>query len=528
MRKKIFSVLLFCICLSAEETFFLKAIIITKEHENLECENTKGVFVPDHFTKKEKLISLLHPYLEEKELVLRDLYAIRDIVQKNVNDTHVSIPSQNIAESQVLFLKIDEYMLGNVCVRGTKYFNERKLVNSLSLKPDEPISMKSLSRDLQWVNRNPFRQVDAVFLPTDQKEILDLELLTEDRFPLRAFSGVDNTGIPESGRTHWYFGFNWGNVFGLGHLFTYQFTMGYDIGKFWANTLQYTAPLSWKHTLMIYGGFSRIAADLDESGMKTRGYSGQASLRYEIPFRTSFLQELIWGFDYKRTNTNLRQFGELFFDKSVNLTQLMLGYNLGYENLYLELSSTWEIFYSPGKWLSDQSDERYRELRMGARNDYVYGRAHLRIEYFMSRFFSWNFLFRGQLSSANLLSSEQFGLGGFSTVRGYNEREVNVDNAFLATGEFKTKPIGLLNLLSSNIDDQLILLAFVDYAYGRNHELFLGEKKNNNLLGVGPGCRYFIIPNLTARIDLGYKIFEPEENEDSGRWRFYFGITGSY
>lgn len=39
--------------------------------------------------------------------------------------------------------------------------------------------------------------------------------------------------------------------------------------------------------------------------------------------------------------------------------------------------------------------------------------------------------FRGQLASTNLLPSEQMGLGGYNSVRGYLERQVNVDNGLI-------------------------------------------------------------------------------------------------
>lgn len=358
----------------------------------------------------------------------------------------------------------------------------------------------------------------------------DIELVTEDRFPLRVYAGVDNTGIRDTGRTRWFTGFNWGNAFGLDHILSFQFTTGNDISKYWSTSLHYTAPLSWRHTLVLYGGYSHAKADLTTPGMRTKGYSAQASFRYEIPIKPfiDFLEDFLFGFDWKRTNTNLDQDGDIFFNKAVNITQFMVGYNVGYETKNTRTSGTIEIYCSPGSWLPDQSRSRYQELRPGANNSYVYTRIAVAPIFTLPHDFSIETKFRLQWSSTNLLSSEQFGLGGWDTVRGYQVREVNDDNVVILNIEFRSCPIPVLKRRKKSIDDKLIFLVFWDYAYGRNHERFPGEPDHNNLMGVGPGVRYFLGSNLSFRGDLGYKVWQPEQSDNHTRWRFEFGLVGSF
>ena len=49
--------------------------------------------------------------------------------------------------------------------------------------------------------------------------------------------------------------------------------------------------------------------------------------------------------------------------------------------------------------------------------------------------FSWDLRALGQISDQNLIASEQLGLGGYTTARGYEEREANVDQGwFISSG----------------------------------------------------------------------------------------------
>jgi len=302
-----------------------------------------------------------------------------------------------------------------------------------------------LTKDLQWLNRNPFRQSDALFEPGSAKGSTDVILLTQDRWPYRFYAGVDNTGLDDTGWQRWFTGVNFGNLWGCGHLFNFQFTTGTRYNEFYAYSGQYIAPLPWlHHTFYVYGGYSGVRAVLlvpNNPGFTTHGASMQVSPRYEIPLWPSidFIEELTIGFDFKRTNNNLSFTGVPFFGQSVNITQIMLGYNSGFELLNFKFNVTLDSFYSPGQIVGDQTNADFNSLRQGAKNKYWYGRCSILPIY---RFTPVGFMiqsqFRGQYSSANLLSSEQFGVGGYDTVRGYDERELNGDSAVVVNIELRT------------------------------------------------------------------------------------------
>lgn len=524
--------------LSAENSSINDIVIISSEKDiqEIPMHEIDGIYIDsDLFVSdaKDELKDQLLPYLDQdlSEEIVQDIRDdIADVYKsKNHPIVFVDVPSQRF--DGVLVLAIREGVLGKVTTRCNRWNSDERLRCYIRATPGEPINVKTLLKDLQWINRNPFRQADAIFIEAPERtDMVDIELVTRDRFPFRPYVGVDNTGIHQSGKTRWFAGFNWGDAFFVDHILSYQFTSGNNYNKFWAHSAQYIAPLPWRHTLMLFGGYSRVRGGLNFPGMRTKGHSGQASLRYEIPFfpAKSFLEEVSFGFDYKRTNSSLTVLGEQFFESSVNIFQIMGGYNCGYETSCFRVSGTVEIFWSPGDWLPDQENSKYDELRMGAKNYYVYGRAALNPRLTHNSGWVLDTQFRGQVSSENLLASEQFGLGGYNTVRGYDEREVNTDNMFLVNAELRTPPIPIFSYFTNKINDELVVLGFMDYGYGANHRKFLNEPDHFNLMGLGPGVRYVLNTYFTFRGDLGFKIWQPEGSTNSDRWMFYFGLVGSY
>jgi hemolysin activation/secretion protein len=185
-----------------------------------------------------------------------------------------------------------------------------------------------------------------------------------------------------------------------------------------------------------------------------------------------------------------------------------------------------DLYWSPGKWVADQTQNDYRSLRPGAKNHWVYGRAAFSFLKKISHSLLFNFKLRGQLASTNLIATEQLGIGGYDTVRGYEEREVNTDNGIIANAELRISPPFHL-LKRKQTHDVLQCVAFLDYGYGKNHQTIPGGPNHQWLLGMGPGLRYTIEPYLTARIDWGIKLHHSLQFTNQKNF-IYFSVIGSY
>ena len=107
-----------------------------------------------------------------------------------------------------------------------------------------------------------------------------------------------------------------------------------------------------------------------------------------------------------------------------------------------------------------------------------------------------------QIGSGNLVPSEQLGVGGYSTVRGYDEREANGDRGFVVNTELRTPAMALLGRFPKwKVDDQLQFLAFMDYGVTSENidpAPNSGSETTSHLHSVGGGFRYTISRYLSV------------------------------
>lgn len=262
------------------------------------------------------------------------------------------------------------------------------------------------------------------------------------------------------------------------------------------------------------------------------GWSTQGSLRYVMPLKIyAYLEHAITiGGDFKRSNNTFEFIDQLpKFGNCVNLTQAVLGYNGNYERNHFRLDFDGTLFWSPGAWIADQSDAAFNSLRPGAVNHWVYFHGSLAYLQRLPKAFSVFFLAEGQVSSEPLLPSEQFGLGGYNTVRGYEQRTVNKDDAVLLSLEARSPAMPITRWIkpSSKVSDGLQFLAFIDYGWGVNIKTLPGTDKADYLLGVGPGLRYTLDPYITARLDWGIRLHN--KPYFGGSWSLlHVSVTGSF
>ncbi|MFY9715009.1 MAG: ShlB/FhaC/HecB family hemolysin secretion/activation protein [Candidatus Rhabdochlamydia sp.] len=434
----------------------------------------------------------------------------------------IEFPKQEISNG-VLHIVVQESTLGEICIEPNEGYAIHKIIDYMRLCPGEEIDESILFNDVAWLNRNPFRQIDIVYQPGHEEKTTDILLKANARKRLRLYSGVDNTGVKSIQRERFFAGFNLTNY---QQMLTYQYTSSFNTKRFQGHTLQYTLPCSWRNVLNIYGGYAKVRPDLSLPATRNEGWSMQTSLRYVIPFKTysHLTHEMSVGGDFKRTNNTVE-----FSDNSpmiannVNLTQVMLEYKGAYSRSRNRIDYQIQGFCSPGKWLADQSNALYAQLRPNAKNHWIYGRLNCTASQKLSKDFYISVGFSGQLSNQNLLPSEQFYIGGFDTVRGYDERELNTDTGLFVRTELYTPAFHFF----ARCYDKLELLAFFDYGYANNHTPIPPEGKSSHLMSVGPGLRYAFSTYLAVRLDYGIQLYH-KKFFGSNHQRVHFGVIASY
>lgn len=444
----------------------------------------------------------------------------------------VVVAEQDIT-SGVIQLAVIEATLGEVRGEGGRWFKAERLAGQVRLKPGEPIYSTILMADLAWLNKNPFRNVDLVYTPGADDGETDVVLRLDDRFPMRVYSGYEDSGNELTGQNRFYSGVNYGNLWGLDHLINYQWTFNEELDRLSAHSLSYVVPLPWRHTLTVFGAYVLSETDLPPP-LDLSGETAQLSGRYSIPMADpswmkkseSFEHEIEFGYDFKKSTSNL-EFGlAQAFNTATDIHQFSLAYLAGLSDSLGATSLRLTGVLSPGNLAGNNDDAAFRMARAGAETSYFYG--NIEVERATRLIAGFTSMIRGtaQVSNENLLPSEQLGFGGYSTVRGYEENEAIVDEGFLLSTEIRAPAFSVLP--GDSVKDELQLLAFWDYASGRNVHLLPGEVSNIHLSSVGPGFRWSVGEHFSMRFDYGFQLRESGQGLNLGDSRMHLGGTVSF
>jgi hemolysin activation/secretion protein len=447
--------------------------------------------------------------------------------QKGRPVVSVSVPEQDISNGVVQLLVI-EGRVGQVKVEGNRWFSVDQIRQKVRLQPGDVIYADRLLEDIRFINSNPFRYVRPVLSPGKELGQTDLTLLTRDRFPASFYIGYEDTGSRLTGLGRYLTGFNIGNAFGKEHEIGYQYATNDHFTNIGIHSAYWRIPLANRHKLSLFGSYADYDARHNETDVA--GRSWQLSGRYVVPLRSTrrYHHEIQGGLDYKRTDTSLHYVGVNTYDSAVDVMQFVLQYGGNMEDKIGRTSFTAASYYSPGMFAAKQSKFNYHAARGGADPEYAYFNLNLERVWDLPAGALLVNRLTGQWASHRLIGSEQLGLGGYASVRGFDEREVNADQGVILTVELRSPELDLGRIPGTpELRNHLQFLAFWDYGHARNISDYIFEDKTSTLQSVGFGLRYRLSNHVSLRCDYGFRITEPDTLfNDQGR--LHFGLVVRY
>lgn len=505
-------------CLTSDELLLVEGV------------DTSRVNLPG---SRSRFVELITPLYENKAWSHANIQLIKQRIYQYYQEERrpfviLSIPGGK-KKYGILQIFVDESTLGKVEVVGNQWTSTKRYLNYFHTRPGDPLYEPRLTQDLNFINRNPFRHANLIYSPGAANNTTDLTLQVADRRPYRFYAGFDNTGVPTTGRQRVFAGFSLDQLFGLDHTIFYQYTTNYSAHKFHANTFQYTMFLPLEVILNFYGGFSLVHAKLPSPNRSNKGTNIQGSARCTVPFspRGTFAQEWTVGFDLKNTNNTVEFVDNSpTFGQTVNISQFMGGYRCQWDKGSAHLEGGAEVYLSPFQWLPNQTSEDFSSLRPNAPNRWIYGTAYFQVRQALPHSCSYQVYLKGQLSEAALLPSEQLGLGGYDSIRGYDPRQYNADSGLLANFEVHSPTFSVIRSKKPN-PDAFYFLAFLDAGFGFDRVPVPMVKRQNILAGIGPGFRYHFGPYFSARFDWGFKLHHQEDY--TGGWSMvHFSTSGAF
>ena len=469
-------------------------------------------------------LDLLEPYLGEHSGLDRLSDASEQLTQalesQGYSFHRVILPPQELNSGTVQF-EIVTFSLGDIEVSGNQHFSNANILASLpDLKTGQAPNTQRLSRSLKIANAHNAKFARVNFKQGLEDNTIDASVKVADRNPQSIFVALDNTGNDETEEIRMTAGYQHSNLFDRDHMVTASFTTApEDTDKASQFGISYRLPL-YHHGAALEFLVSESDIDSGEvaDSFDVSGKGSVISALYTRPILTdgSFNHNWFIGLQDKLFENDL-SFAGVPIGSDVRSRPLSLGYELGNRvnawaiNAYITVVAN----ISGG---SDNEDEDYDLTRLDAEADWSLFRFGGDYSYYFEN--DWRFTGRldAQQSSEPLIPGEQFGVGGMSSLRGFEERSVLGDSGTSLRLEGWAPPL---------TDYSLQFVGFIDMASVELEDAQLGEDDSVSVSSVGLGLRWSWRQQLSLSLDFG-SITEGVGDQEDGDSKTHFSLIYRY
>ena len=443
----------------------------------------------------------------------------------------VAVPEQEIVDGVIQIIIISA-KIGAIVVEndGDKNISDDEVLKAFDLKAGDAISASKIDSAANWFDRNPFRKADISY-KRGAPGMSDVILSIDDEKQWKLYSTIENTGTQALGKNQFAAGAAWTMPYDRDQIISYHYRTDSHASKLKSHAIGYQYFLPTKHYLDLIGYYSDTSAAVDHlfPGMSQKGESWLGSFRYSIPLSQtpSYKPEIQFGFEFKRTDSNLLYGGKNVFAMPTETLQFVTTYKAWTKDRYGVGAYNIDAVWSPGELTGYNEDLDFsRSSRKNSTADYVYYRAAWERNTPLPGGLNWVAQLTGQYSANKLPPAEQMGLGGYTSVRGYDERYINGDSGIVVRNELylpKWKPF--------SESESLRVLGFFDYGTIRLSNYEGGDEgledagENFNIASYGWGIRYKFQENLSFRFDHGFQLSEQDRTGSNSMAHFSLTYT---
>jgi hemolysin activation/secretion protein len=429
-------------------------------------------------------------------------------------------------EGSIVKITVVEGKLETIQVRGTRRLNPNYVRSRLAIATGKPLNQKKLVEALQLLQLNPLIKNLSAELGAGSRpgtSILEVRVTEAQTRSIQAT--LDNNRTPTIGSFQRQVQLNDANLLGLGDglSISYANTDGSDSWDF-----SYTLPVNARNgTLQL--NYSTSSTKVIEEPFDILDINGN-SQEYGITFRQPILQTPTQEFALGITGNHR--------DSDIGYLEALFGQRFPYPSPGAEDGKT---KVSAVRLFQDWTQRSDRQV-ISARSQFSLGvnvfDATTNAKDPDSEFFAWRgqaqwvrvlapetfLLVRGNLQLADraLLPSEQIGVGGQATVRGYRQDLLLADNGFFGSVELQY-PI----LRIPQIQGVLQITPFIDFGTAWNtSSAGRTAVEDETLVSTGLGLLWKQSDRLTARFDWGIPLISVFSSEKDS-WQengLYFSI----
>ncbi len=477
----------------------------------LSDEETASVlqkFVGDHYG-----LEGLQAAAQELEAVFRS---------KGYAFYRVNLVPQELKDGVIRF-EVTEFDIDRVVIDGNQYFSDANIRRSApGLESGKTPNTTVLSRAINMANEQPSKSLKLTFAESQSGGAIDAKIKVADQSPNFFFFNLNNTGTSSTGEYRLTSAYTWSNLFDRDHNLTLTYTLSPD-------ELDVVSQFGAFYSLPNYRDGSKWNFFLADSDVQT----GIINNNFEISGSGTVI-----GASY---NKRLLQTGTYKQEYEISLTQKAFENSTALSSTPSKVTSRPLGLIYRGSWLTTKYNfgfhiDGYFNLSGGSNNDdaayfaancsgittpacegkadwslFKYG---LNYQYFHSGWV-YRIALEGQQTGDQLISGEQFGVGGSRSVRGFEERTILGDSGY---------QINLEAWMPALTRYQIRPLFFYDMAsITREYDQSGLLPDSEDLASIGAGMRWSHNTELSVSADLGY-VLQEAGNVEKGDVRLHIDV----
>lgn len=416
-------------------------------------------------------------------------------------------PEQTLSGGRV-GLRVIEGKVTHVAVAGNKAFDVTNIRASLPpLKEGQSPNAADLVAAIALANENPAKQVAVNFQTGKTAGDVEARIdVTEDR-PEKYVINYDNAGSKATGYDRISFSYQDANLHNRDHMLTLQYsTTIASPDEVTSLTAGYRIPFyEYGVSLDLIGAYSTsqsnsatTAGALQFSGRGT--YAG-VRLNQTLANVGEVRHKISYGFDYKDFGNACTIAGAALQNcGTVTAMPLSATYALQYSAPAVQAGGSIGYFANLPGGMHGTADH-YTVARAGSTPNWDAWRYSGFAALPLAQDWQFRVTLNGQMTRKALVASEQFGIGGAASVRGYDERTTAGDEGFATNLEVYTPDFAKLVAAEGW---QMRGLVFFDTGTVQRNIVLAGEQMKSSLSSVGFGVRASLRKALSVKADVGW------------------------
>lgn len=351
----------------------------------------------------------------------------------------VSLPAQELGGK--VSLTMVKFVIGKVTVEGNAQFSTANVRASVpELREGETPNFKTMAVQTAIANENPAKQVQLTLKESDEADKIDATVQVKDSKPWNATVNLANTGSNATGNDRLTVALGHANVLDRDHQFSAAYTTSIERSDAVKQVgLNYRIPLYQQGAVV---GMSYTNSDVvGNFGSFTSTGAGQTyGLNYSLYMPPDGGRRSYWtvSLDEKQFNASKVNGVVIAGQSDRGSRPVTLAYTARTESDTAIWGYNADVAFNIADGMGNNlaayqtEDARIRSVNWSA--------AHAAANYLAPLGGGWLWSAKGQLqySGDALISGEQFGLGGASSVRGTGERPISGDSGVALTFEIST------------------------------------------------------------------------------------------